>query len=218
MKTIDEQLKDLTQVYGAEIMLQACKNIVEKSGTQTVVINADSLCDFSDKLHDTVLQVASIVREATKLPEIPSKHPVIYPDQILETSDNLLVSANDLMELSTEHYSRKAEIVKRVKQLEVEITLKEAEAFMQAVDGQVMIDGKAVKLSNAEMRDAYRRQYSADLRKQRGELEAELAEIDTLIAENKEKRENVVMAAECNMKRAGLQSALLGFLGRSVRG
>ncbi len=218
MKTIDEQLKDLTQVYGAEIMLQACKNIIEKSGTQTVVINADSLCSFSDKLQDTVLQVSAIVREATKLPEIPSKYPVIYPDQILETSDNLLVSANDLMEMPTEHYSRKAEIVKRVKQLEVEITLKEAEAFMQAVDGQVTIDGKAVKLSNAEMRDAYRRQYSADLRKQRGELEAELAEIDTLIAENKEKRENIVMAAECNMKRAWLQSALLGFLGRSVRG
>ena len=217
MKTIDEQLKDLTQVYGAEIMLQACKNIVEKSGTQTVVINADSLCSFSDKLHDTVLQVSAIVREATKLPEIQSKYHVIYPDQILETSDNLLVSANDLMEMPTEHYSRKAEIMKRVKQLEVEITLKEAEAFMQAVDGQVMIDGKAVKLSNAEMRDAYRRQYSADLRKQRGELEAELAEIDTLIAENKEKRENIVMAAECNMKRAGLQSALLGFLGRGVR-
>ena len=81
-----------------------------------------------------------------------------------------------------------------------------------------MIDGKFVKISNTEMRNAYCRQYAADLRKQRGELEAELAEIDTLIAENKEKRENIVTAAECNMKRAGLQSALLGLLGRGVRG
>lgn len=193
-----EELEQLVQEHGPELVLQACKNMLNPT-KQEVVINADS------------------VKEAFTVPravrDIPQKYTVIYPNSLTETADNLDVIANKLMDQVQANYEKRAELLFRLKQIETEITLKEAEAFMQAVDGTVQVNGKMVKLSNTEMRDAYRRQYSAELRIQKANIEAELAKLDVQREVDKEQRENALTTGQILIKKAALQTALLNFLG-----
>lgn len=199
MRDINTELNDLLQIHGPELMLQACKSIIAKYPTSSEI----------------TVKVAPIEVKPTPVPTIPKEYVVLVPGQIAETVDDLLVSANTLAEQVDETYKRRGEIVKRLKTLDTEILLKEADAFMQVGDGTALVDGKVIKLSNAEMRDAYRRQFSADLRRERAELEGELEELNVLIAENNQKRREFITASECQMRKAGLQTALLNFLARA---
>ena len=199
MRDINTELNDLLQIHGPELMLQACKSIVAKYPTSSEI----------------TVKVDPIEVKPTPVPTIPKEYVILVPGQIAETVDDLLVSANTLAEQVDETYKRRGEIVKRLKTLDTEILLKEADAFMQVGDGTALVDGKVVKLSNAEMRDAYRRQFSADLRRERAELEGELEELNVLTAENNQKRREVITASECQMRKAGLQTALLTFLARA---
>lgn len=199
MRDINTELNDLLQIHGPELMLQACKSIIAKYPTSSEI----------------TVKVDPIEVKPTPVPTIPKEYVVLVPGQIAETVDDLLVSANTLAEQVDETYKRRGEIVKRLKTLDTEILLKEADAFMQVGDGTALVDGKVVKLSNAEMRDAYRRQFSADLRRERAELEGELEELNVLIAENNQKRREFITASECQMRKAGLQTALLTFLARA---
>ena len=198
MRDINTELNDLLQIHGQELMLQACKSIIAKYPTSSEI----------------TVKVDPIEVKPTPVPTIPKEYVVLVPGQIAETVDDLLVSANTLAEQVDETYKRRGEIVKRLKTLDTEILLKEADAFMQVGDGTALVDGKVIKLSNAEMRDAYRRQFSADLRRERAELEGELEELNVLIAENNQKRREFITASECQMRKAGLQTALLTFLAR----
>lgn len=199
MRDINTELNDLLQIHGPELMLQACKSIIAKYPTSSEI----------------TVKVDPIEVKPTPVPTIPKEYVVLVPGQIAETVDDLLVSANTLAEQVDETYKRRGEIVKRLKTLDTEILLKEADAFMQVGDGTALVDGKVVKLSNAEMRDAYRRQFSADLRRERAELEGELEELNVLTAENNQKRREFITASECQMRKAGLQTALLTFLARA---
>lgn len=199
MRDINTELNDLLQIHGPELMLQACKSIIAKYPTSSEI----------------TVKVDPIEVKPTPVPTIPKEYVVLVPGQIAETVDDLLVSANTLAEQVDETYKRRGEIVKRLKTLDTEILLKEADAFMQVGDGTALVDGKVIKLSNAEMRDAYRRQFSADLRRERAELEGELEELNVLTAENNQKRREFITASECQMRKAGLQTALLNFLARS---
>ena len=198
MRDINTELNDLLQIHGPELMLQACKSIIAKYPTSSEI----------------TVKVDPIEVKPTPIPTIPKEYVVLVPGQIAETVDDLLVSANTLAEQVDETYKRRGEIVKRLKTLDTEILLKEADAFMQVGDGTALVDGKVIKLSNAEMRDAYRRQFSADLRRERAELEGELEELNVLTAENNQKRREFITASECQMRKAGLQTALLNFLAR----
>ena len=198
MRDINTELNDLLQIHGPELMLQACKSIIAKYPTSSEI----------------TVKVDPIEVKPTPIPTIPKEYVVLVPGQIAETVDDLLVSANNLAEQADETYKRRGEIVKRLKTLDTEILLKEADAFMQVGDGTALVDGKVIKLSNAEMRDAYRRQFSADLRRERAELEGELEELNVLTAENNQKRREFITASECQMQKAGLQTALLTFLAR----
>ena len=198
MRDINTELNDLLQIHGPELMLQACKSIIAKYPTSSEI----------------TVKVDPIEVKPTPVPTIPKEYVVLVPGQIAETVDDLLVSANTLAETVDETYKRRGEIVKRLKTLDTEIMLKEADAFMQVGDGTALVDGKVIKLSNAEMRDAYRRQFSADLRRERAELEGELEELNVLTAENNQKRREFITASECQMRKAGLQTALLTFLAR----
>ena len=198
MRDINTELNDLLQIHGPELMLQACKSIIAKYPTSSEI----------------TVKVDPIEVKPTPVPTIPKEYVVLVPGQIAETVDDLLVSANTLAEHADETYKRRGEIVKRLKTLDTEILLKEADAFMQVGDGTALVDGKVIKLSNAEMRDAYRRQFSADLRRERAELEGELEELNVLTAENNQKRREFITASECQMRKAGLQTALLTFLAR----
>lgn len=192
------ELEQLVKEYGPELVLQACKNMLNPT-KQEVVINADS------------------VKEAFTVPravrDIPQKYTVIYPNSLTETADNLDVIANKLMDQVQANYEKRAELLFRLKQLETEISLKEAEAFMQTVNGEAQVGDKMVKLANTEMRDAYRRQYSAELRAQRANIEAELAKLDVQREVDKEQRENALTTGQILIKKAALQTALLNFLG-----
>lgn len=199
MRDINTELNDLLQIHGPELMLQACKSIIAKYPTSSEI----------------TVKVDPIEVKPTPVPTIPKEYVVLVPGQIAETVDDLLVSANTLAEQVDETYKRRGEIVKRLKTLDTEILLKEADAFMQVGDGTALVDGKVIKLSNAEMRDAYRRQFSADLRRERAELEGELEELNVLTAENNQKRREFITASECQMRKAGLQTALLTFLARA---
>ena len=198
MRDINTELNDLLQIHGPELMLQACKSIIAKYPTSSEI----------------TVKVDPIEVKPTPVPTIPKEYVVLVPGQIAETVDDLLVSANTLAEQVDETYKRRGEIVKRLKTLDTEILLKEADAFMQVGDGTALVDGKVIKLSNAEMRDAYRRQFSADLRRERAELEGELEELNVLTTENNQKRREFITASECQMRKAGLQTALLTFLAR----
>ena len=198
MRDINTELNDLLQIHGPELMLQACKSIIAKYPTSSEI----------------TVKVDPIEVKPTPVPTIPKEYVVLVPGQIAETVDDLLVSANTLAEQVDETYKRRGEIVKRLKTLDTEILLKEADAFMQVGDGTALVDGKVIKLSNAEMRDAYRRQFSADLRRERAELEGELEELNVLTTENNQKRREFITASECQMRKAGLQTALLNFLAR----
>ena len=198
MRDINTELNDLLQIHGPELMLQACKSIIAKYPTSSEI----------------TVKVDPIEVKPTPVPTIPKEYVVLVPGQIAETVDDLLVSANTLAEQVDETYKRRGEIVKRLKTLDTEILLKEADAFMQVGDGTALVVGKVIKLSNAEMRDAYRRQFSADLRRERAELEGELEELNVLTAENNQKRREFITASECQMRKAGLQTALLTFLAR----
>lgn len=228
MQTIDEQLGELSQTYGNELMLQACKNLLNKQGAaqKIKIIAEDLIC--AAEINERTAKINQTLSEATKqdaemrlrvaeaahrLPALP-KYRMLLPEALDDSAEDLLISANELMVLEDGTKVRRSEIVRRLKTMETEIKLKEAEAFMQTVDNTVTIEGKTVKLNNAEMRDAYRRQYSADLRKERAELEGELAELNVMEAETKQRRQDNYIAAECLQRRAGLQSALLTFFAR----
>lgn len=191
------ELEQLVQEYGPELVLQACKNMLNPN--KELVINADSL--------KGALTAPRAVRD------IPQKYTVIYPNSLTETADNLDVIANKLMDQVQANYEKRAALLFRLKQLETEISLKEAEAFMQTVNGEAQVGDKMVKLTNTEMRDAYRRQYSAELRTQRANIEAELAKLDVQREVDKEQRENALTTGQILIKKAALQTALLNFLG-----
>lgn len=199
MRDINTELNDLLQIHGPELMLQACKSIIAKYPTSSEI----------------TVKVDPIEVKPTPIPTIPKEYAVLVPGQIAETVDDLLVAANGLVECSDENYQRKGEIMSRLKMLETEILLKDAEALMQVGDGTACLDdGRIIKLSNAEMRDAYRRQFSADLRRERATLEGELEKINAQQTENSQRRREFITASECQMRKAGLQTALLNFLAR----
>lgn len=113
-------------------------------------------------------------------------HEVLNPGVIKDTLWQLDASLNDLDEVSKKQqavFGEKGPLLQRKRQLETEIQLAEAEAFM-TIQGEgrsqfVVVDGKKISLTNDTMRDAYRRKMSGDLRKKLAEVEGELLKIET---------------------------------------
>lgn len=127
--------------------------------------------------------------------------------------DSTLQDVSDLEDQINAAYGDRAALKKAAVQLDNDIKLTEATAFMQiGVDNTVEIEGKKVKLSNGEMRDMYRRYVSADLRKQRAEKEADLAEIESKLALLKDRWDMVKSSANMIEARAWAQGNLLRFL------
>lgn len=141
---------------------------------------------------------------------------LITPEKIQFVNNLVDATLQDVTNLEDEvekAYGERASLVKAVKQLDGAIQLEEANAFMMiGADNVVDIDGRKVKLSNGEMRDMYRRFVSRDLRKQRTEKEADLAEIESKIALLKDRWEVVKSSANLVEARAWAQGHLLKFL------
>lgn len=141
---------------------------------------------------------------------------IIKPENIESVNTMVDAALADLVTIEQEvqkAYGNRAELVKAVKQLEGEIKLKEAVAFMQiGVDNTVEIDGNKVKLANAEMRDMYRRYVSREPRQQLSNLEADLAQVDCQIALMKDRWDILKQSTNLVEARAWAQGHLLHFL------
>ncbi|WP_433958576.1 hypothetical protein [Cytobacillus horneckiae] len=141
---------------------------------------------------------------------------LIAPEKIQFVNNLVDTTLEDLLSIEAqveEAYGNRAILVKTVKNLEGDVKLTEATAFMQVgPDNTVDIDGKKVKLSNGEMRDMYRRYISRDLRKQLTEKSADLAEIESKIALLKDKWDITKSSANLVEARSWAQGNLLKFL------
>lgn len=141
---------------------------------------------------------------------------LIVPDKIQYVNSMVDATLEDLVKIEDEvekAYGDRANVIRTVKQLDAEVKLVEATAFMKiSADNTVEIDGKKVKLANAEMRDAFRRYSSKDQRAQLSEKESELAAIDSSIALMKDKWDITKSSANLVEARAWAQGNLLRFL------
>ena len=148
--------------------------------------------------------------------QVGSYSHIIKPENIESVNTTVDAALADLVTIEQEvqqAYGNRAELVKAVKQLEGDIKLKEAGAFMQiGVDNTVEIDGNKVKLANAEMRDMYRRYVSRESRQQLSNLEADLAQVDCQIALMKDRWDILKQSTNLVEARAWAQGHLLRFL------
>lgn len=148
--------------------------------------------------------------------QVGSYSHIIKPENIESVNTMVDAALADLVTIEHEvqqAYGNRAELVKAVKQLEGDIKLKEAGAFMQiGVDNTVEIDGNKVKLANAEMRDMYRRYVSREPRQQLSNLEADLAQVDCQIALMKDRWDILKQSTNLVEARAWAQGNLLKFL------
>lgn len=110
-------------------------------------------------------------------------------------------------------YGERAVLVKAITQLEGDIQLQEATAFMDIDEkGVVEVDGKQVKLANSEMRDMYRRYVSRETRKQLVEKQADLKEIEINVIKAKDRYDESKLVADMVISRSYVQANLLKFL------
>ncbi|WP_332648818.1 hypothetical protein [Lysinibacillus sp. 54212] len=141
---------------------------------------------------------------------------LIAPENIQYVNNLVDATLEDVMKIEAEiegAYANRASLIKEIKQLEGGIQLEEANAFMTiAEDNTVQIDGRKVKLSNAEMRSMYQKYVTAETRKQLIEKQADLAEIDTNITLLKDRWDMVKSSANLVEARSWAQGNLLKFL------
>ena len=152
---------------------------------------------------------------------IPAEYiPVISAKMLERTVSELDAGIEDILKAGQAKetaYANKRELIKRKYQLDTEIDLVEADAFMliegEARSQYVMIGDKKVALGNDQARDAYRRTSSKELRQQMAAVEGEIAAIDTEIAKAQDKWYTAKDANDNVRAKANIQASLLQFLG-----
>ncbi|WP_214737452.1 MULTISPECIES: hypothetical protein [unclassified Exiguobacterium] len=148
--------------------------------------------------------------------QVGSYSHIIKPENVESVNTMVDAALSDLVAIEKEvgeAYGNRAELVKAAKQLEGEIKLLEAGAFMKiGVDNTVEIDGSKVKLANSEMRDMYRRYVSREPRSQLTGIEADLAQVECQIALMKDRWDILKQSTNLIEARAWAQGNLLKFL------
>ncbi|MEN6565898.1 MAG: hypothetical protein ABFC57_06320 [Veillonellales bacterium] len=224
MEKIEEQLNDLTKVYGPERMLQVCRKLTKRLGDQEVSVvrvelgescSPDKIKEIIRELdiciEDKLVTLRQLMSEykaplSVACPEVPEKYAqLLSPVAIVETMDVLEGTVNEILERE-DAYGNKGELLRKKFELEAAIKLTEATAIMN--------DPAFLGLKNEAMRDAFRREVSAVDRKLLAEVNGQIASIDIAIAKEREVREQLRLAAESTQRKAGLQTALLNFLAR----
>jgi hypothetical protein len=144
---------------------------------------------------------------------------LLTPSALERTVDQLETGISDSLrcgQARDEAYGLKPDLAKRKKELDAEIKLAEAEAFMTCKsDGKnqiVTVNGQEVTLTNDTMRDHYRRNLTAELRRQRAQVEGQLDGIDAQVARATAVCATVENANESIRKKAELQAAMLNYL------
>lgn len=213
MSDLKKELEALTETYGPDKMIAVCRSLLNKHKSAEIQVNhevsAGTLITIENVVHkvaDTVLaKVTRVLETSRKAKEVPPAwERLLNPSELLATADQLDAMVNDLIPQETDLYRQKVELLKQVRQLETEVKLKEAEAFMN-----IPAD---LKLNNDAMRDAYRRNYSAEVRKKLSGLQAELEGIEIEISHLRADRADFAAASDAVKRKAALQTALLEFL------
>lgn len=150
--------------------------------------------------------------------------PVVTDAQLINTIAQLDVAVTDILEAgkrNEETYQSKADLVKQARQLETEIQLIEAEAVNTICgtgkDAYGIIyneDGTSVKVSvtNDTQRDAFRRHFSADERRELARVESEIRAIEVAQFKAREDYDAKKEALNCIRAKAQLQAAALTYL------
>lgn len=141
---------------------------------------------------------------------------IIAPENIQYVNNLVDTALEDVTKIEAQveaTYGDRARLVKEIKQLEGAIQLEEANAFMTiGDDNTAIIDGRKVKLSNAEMRSMYQKYVTAETRKELTAKQADLAEIDANLALLKDRWDMVKSSANLVEARSWAQGNLLKFL------
>lgn len=142
---------------------------------------------------------------------------IIQPDKVEDVFTQIeavLLDIHTCGQAVENAYGNKGQLLKEIAQLEGEIDIKEAEAFMQLDGDTVTVDGKSIKLSNDKLRDFYRKFVSRVERRRLAEKEAELKQIDVEIFKAKDRWEETKKAADLLEAKAYAQGNLFKFLSR----
>lgn len=150
--------------------------------------------------------------------------PVVTDAQLLNTIAQLDAAVSDILEAGKrqeETYQNKADLVRKARQLETEIQITETDAINticgSGKDAYGFIynsDGTSVKVSlaNDTQRDAFRRHYSYNSRKELASVEAEIRAIEVAQVKAKEDYDAKKEALSCIRAKAQLQAAALTYL------
>lgn len=150
--------------------------------------------------------------------------PVVTDEQVLNTLSQLDAAVADMLEAGKKQedtYQNKADLVRRARQLETAIQLTESEAINTICgtgkDAYGIItykDGTQTKvaLNNDTQRDAFRRHFSAEERKELASVEADVRAIEVSQFKAKEDYDAKKEALSCIRAKAQLQAAALSYL------
>lgn len=150
--------------------------------------------------------------------------PVVTDEQLLNTISQLDAAVTDILEAgrkNEETYQNKVELARRARQLETSIQITEAEAINAICgtgkDAYGIIpypDGTHVRVAvtNDTQRDAFRRHFSADERKELASVEADIKAIEVSQFKAREDLDAKKEALSCIRAKAQLQAAALTYL------
>ena len=145
--------------------------------------------------------------------------PVVTDEQLINTISQLDAAVTDILETgrkNEETYQNKVELVRRARQLETSIQITEAEAINTICgtgkDAYGIIpysDGTHVRVAvtNDTQRDAFRRHFSADERKELASVEADIKAIEVSQFKAREDLDAKKEALSCIRAKAQLQAA-----------
>ena len=145
--------------------------------------------------------------------------PVVTDEQLINTISQLDAAVTDILEAgrkNEETYQNKVELARRARQLETSIQITEAEAI-NTICGTGNIpypDGTHVRVAvtNDTQRDAFRRHFSADERKELASVEADIKAIEVSQFKAREDLDAKKEALSCIRAKAQLQAAALTYL------
>lgn len=150
--------------------------------------------------------------------------PVVTDEQLINTISQLDAAVTDILEAgrkNEETYQNKVELARRARQLETSIQITEAEAINTICgigkDAYGIIpysDGTHVRVAvtNDTQRDAFRRHFSADERKELASVEADIKAIEVSQFKAREDLDAKKEALSCIRAKAQLQAAALTYL------
>ena len=203
-KTINEQLTEMTEKFGPEIMLKVCEALKGK-----LAIEAPKA------MPSITIEPSASLASLFGVPDVPHQwQQILSPAEVMGVFDGMDIEVNNL-EVAAEEvdslYTDRAHLARQASQLETAVQLDEATAIMNANN-----DGTFAALKNDTLRDAFRRQASAENRKKLAEVQGDLASIESKLAGAKETQRAVEARLNAQRSKAALMAALFNFLGGRV--